>query len=242
MVRKGLFGTMDLILFVGPKKTGTTSVYDALKTVSQVNLFPKESSKLILESQNYISQLSEKKVNIDVSPQYFTSLSAMYHLFTITKKCRVNIQVFIIHRSNNKRLESHFKYIKGKGELYSSFKGSLEIDTMLSGYFYDFWVDKWKAHFNVEVVELDDLNLFMKNRFNVELPSIRSNEYRGEINFLGLFLKWIYRKVERIIPLKWSLLFKSKFLSYFYREVSNRDDGEFKKIMNFLNKMDDSSM
>ena len=117
---------MTYVVFVGPKKTATTAVYNTLKLHNmKVTLLPKESNILI--KRCYGNKLNNKVI-VDVSPQYFASYSALFNVHRMVCSGS-NVKVVALKRDEDKRLVSHISYMMKKREL-SSGNVSNEFDTI----------------------------------------------------------------------------------------------------------------
>jgi hypothetical protein len=109
---------MRSIIIIGPKKTGTTSLYHALRLCEKTNysyiLFPKESNYFINRSLGEI--LSYSRPFIDVSPQYFTSFRSLLKIKAL-QDSGFPLCVIQLKRDPSSRNMSHVNYMVQKQEI-----------------------------------------------------------------------------------------------------------------------------
>lgn len=207
---------MQSIIIVGPKKTGTSSLYQSLKQ-AQIHthyLPPKESNILI--SEGIHTFIDSKKPIIDISPEYYSSFRALVNLKRLIDAEPKTI-VIVLEREPGKRLRSHISYMIKKDQLDCNFT-SQEWESVL-GSELRFWdsLDWPQLHFcdlNQAFSLLDetlDLSLDRDMRVNEGGYKIR-NKLLFKVAFISanVIRKNLFfaRLVEIIAPLLRNLIYK----------------------------------
>jgi len=111
---------MKSIIVIGPKKTGTSALYDALKSCDSVKgnhfILNKESNYLISRPlERY--QLFDRPV-IDISPEYYTSFRALLKIKSL-QETTDQLIVLKLKRDSYSRNNSHIDYMLNKNEISS---------------------------------------------------------------------------------------------------------------------------
>lgn len=182
---------MTLYIFVGPKKTGTSSVYAHLKKncdLENFTLLPKESNILL---KNVYTQDQMNRHLIDISPEYFSSYRAIFHASMIPTY--QDVKIIILRRELDKKFVSYFDYMIKKGEI-SEKNLSFEFEKLFLQDHFSFFTHTWqKLPHSVFTFELGSSAFFefLENEFNIsgELP--RDNEGRFRTTRLFKLMKWL---------------------------------------------------
>lgn len=210
------------LIFVGPKKTGTTSVYFYLKKNSKYltnhKLFRKENNQLIFQSTKKLIRRSQYSY-IDISPEYYTSWRAMLSLLKIHKKDELPYIVFL-KREKNRRNNSHLDYMVKKNELSDSFtEPEWEI-------FFNSQDNIWANKYPGPYIELSigDIPRFLFDNLNIPISDMEKHNEGGQTfryKFLGnsakTFSFWLRKSnlglffVEKITPLLKKYVYKDDF-------------------------------
>ena len=117
------------IIVLGPKKTATTSLYDAIaRTELKRRLIGKESNQFIEQTAAEVSARNSRFF-IDISPEYFTSFRAILkiHEFSILRGSTPLLISLV--RNSGARRKSHYSYMLNKRLVDSAMNGS-EIETI----------------------------------------------------------------------------------------------------------------
>lgn len=140
----------DLIVFIGPKKAATSSIYDSIKNTSKYFVLAKETNILMQDEKKILKVLAKEKRVIDISPQYFSSFRAMFNISKLVKKgCK--IKIYIGKRNSDEAFRSHLSYMSQKQEIKKSKLGQ-EFETLFLQNNYDLFLNYWK-NLGVEIKE-----------------------------------------------------------------------------------------
>lgn len=222
---------MTYYIFIGPKKTGTSSVYGHLKkkiNLGNFFLLPKESN--ILLEKVYSPSLIKENV-IDISPEYFSSFRAMFNAYRISQS--KNIKIIVLKRGSETKFESYLKYMVKKREVSGS-NLSIEFEKLFLQDEYDYFVKKWiKLGLCVYQFELGSgaFTNFLENEFKVFGNLERENDGQFDTTVFFSMLK-VIAKILRKLGLKQfvefvaSLSITRKF-AYKRKEVETKDWSHF---------------
>ena len=133
---------MKLILFIGRKRTGTSSIYNLLKLKNFSYLYSQESDELISSYEGILKKLRKEKIVVQVSPNYFSSFRAMYHC-SLLKKEGVRIKIYSIIRENEEWRKSYLNYMFLKGEMKNNVL-TKEFETFFQQNNSEFYINRWK--------------------------------------------------------------------------------------------------
>jgi len=205
---------MNNIILIGPKKTGTTSVYEALKAAGGgYNLLPKESNCFIKKKQDYLYSIRQPFV--DVSPEYYTSFRALIKISEFVE-LYPNTKIIVLLRDYESRNYSHFSYMVKKGEIGQDLSQEEVECLMLSN------IKIWENYYNNKIIFLtvDDCFSYLSAQVNKRLIVVKSNQSNFEVRYgflyklasrLSRMLRMSNRLavfVEKISPLASQLLYK----------------------------------
>lgn len=163
------------IIFVGPKKTGTTAVYQYIRqritNQSCFHLFLKETNRLVDLSMSAL-ELTTPNPFIDVSPEYFTSWRALVKAKKLVQLGH-KITVVVLMRDVVSRGESHLNYMFAKKQLSNDFNEP-EWECLFRSKL-NIWKENWEGDY-IEL-NLADVPEFLNLHFNLCLGDLpRSNE------------------------------------------------------------------
>lgn len=187
---------MNYYIFIGPKKTGTSSVYTILKKNldhDAYDLLPKESNILL---KNTYGQNYKSKNLIDISPEYFSSFRAIFNVCRLSKEH--NIQIIILRRSSERKFNSHLEYMLKKREI-SETNLSVEFEKLFLQDDYSYFASLWKKIgrdcFEFEIGS-NALNEFMLREFNIfgefdreNIGQFRTTRYFGFMKLAAMLLR-----------------------------------------------------
>lgn len=222
-----------MIVFVGPEKTGTSWIYEALKFSNAV--IPLKRKEIFYFDRNYDGDINSHKkwfghvhdnLLCEVSPSYFKCrLSALR-----IKDMYPSSKIFVTVREPVSRTKSMHKHLLRNGwtKTISIKKSCLENDQLIPGSLYadnlKFWVDSFGAD-NVYVVRQE----YIRNNpheFLSELSSISGISFNADVeNVLNA------RVNEASAPRSFILSYIFRKVSYFLRSLSM--DG----VINLAKKM-----
>jgi hypothetical protein len=187
----------ELIIFIGPKKTGTTSVYEYIKRSNYdvgLQLLPKESNVLIDKPLEYISDVYRNK--IDISPEYYTSWRALLKAIILLDS-GANIEIIVLDRPYDQRFNSHLNYMLGKLEL-SSALNEPEWESMFNSSI-ALWEKYWPG--KMRVMKVSDVPTFLFERLGIN-PVEMFVENKGGTDFrsrvVGLIAKWVAKGIRKV--------------------------------------------
>lgn len=171
-----------VIFFVGPEKTGTTTIFDSLpfryppRQKEHFNLSRRKDFGA--ELKRISTQLRLEPVAYIVEPTYFTSEFARTSIASLTGT--YDIHVVHCQREPLARSVSHYLHHKSKGRVRSVPKAVKLYPEILEGSFYDIHCTKWAELVpNFHVVNIDEpnaidsvfLDLGIKKRKNAKSKS-----------------------------------------------------------------------
>ena len=216
----------ETIIFVGPKKTGTTSVYDCLRRQES-----KLSQKLLRKESNVLidfplTKLAGEYSNvIDISPEYYTSWRALVKA-ELLAQLGLKIHIVVISRAEEKRVWSHIDYMRGKRMISDEFIEE-EWECIFNSS-QSIWERYWSGR--LSIVKLHELPAFLQSTLNIsvtEMPISNEGglEFRNPstakvVTLIARLLrrfKFSAKLVEMLSPLLRQLV-------YVKREVRSQDD------------------
>lgn len=219
------------LIIVGPKKTATSSLYEALKkTRSSYDLLPKESNNLIKYSLDKNLCIYSKNV-VDISPEYFSSYRAFATLLEIVKTGNVEPQVLIVRRSEEEHSISYINYMCSKNLLDEDFTKP-EWETLFLQSEFELFSQLWKNKFNTKIIDFDDMSaadVFISEFLGTKFNTSQVHENKGDKEFTLAAKVLIYplsQIMRRILPaFAIEKLSRFKFLRLltFKRKTSNYD-------------------
>ena len=232
------------LIFVGPKKTGTTSVYFYLKKnlehLKNHKLFGKENNQLIFQSTIKLSKRSKYNY-IDISPEYYTSWRAMLSILRIHRSDELPYVVFL-KREKNRRNNSHLDYMLKKNELSDSFTEP-EWEVFFNSQV-NIWADKYPGPY-IEL-SISDIPKFLFNNLNIPISEMEKHNEGGHafrFKFLGNSAKnisfWLRKSnlglffVEKITPSLKRYVYKDDVVEN--KELKNFISSKFSNIFNSSN-------
>lgn len=216
----------ETIIFVGPKKTGTTSVYDCLRRQES-----KLTQKLLRKESNVLIDYPLSKLNggysniIDISPEYYTSWRALVKA-ELLAQLGLKIHIVVISRAEKKRVWSHIDYMRGKRMITDEFIEE-EWECILNSS-QSIWERYWSGH--LSLVTLHELPAFLQSNFNISVTEMPlSNE--GGLEFRNSTTAKVATLMARLLR---RFKFSSKLvemlspalrrLVYVKRNVRSQDD------------------
>lgn len=117
------------IIILGPKKTATTSLYDAVaNTELKRYLIGKESNQFIEQSAFEIFARNSTFF-IDISPEYYTSFRAILKIHEFSRLRGSTPLLITLERNSDARRKSHYSYMHNKRLVDSAMNGN-EIEAM----------------------------------------------------------------------------------------------------------------
>ena len=216
----------ETIIFVGPKKTGTTSVYDCLRRQES-----KLSQKLLRKESNVLidfplTKLAGEYSNvIDISPEYYTSWRALVKA-ELLAQLGLKIHIVVISRAEEKRVWSHIDYMRGKRMISDEFIEE-EWECIFNSS-QSIWERYWSGR--LSIVKLHELPAFLQSTLNISVTEMPiSNE--GGLEFRNPSTAKVVTLIARLIR---RFKFSAKLvemlspllrqLVYVKREVRSQDD------------------
>ena len=216
----------ETIIFVGPKKTGTTSVYDCLRRQES-----KLSQKLLRKESNVLidfplTKLAGEYSNvIDISPEYYTSWRALVKA-ELLAQLGLKIHIVVISRAEEKRVWSHIDYMRGKRMISDEFIEE-EWECIFNSS-QSIWERYWSGR--LSIVKLHELPAFLQSTLNISVTEMPiSNE--GGLEFRNPSTAKVVTPIARLLR---RFKFSAKLvemlspllrqLVYVKREVRSQDD------------------
>ena len=236
---------MKLILFIGRKRTGTSSIYNLLKLKNFSYLYSQESDELISSYEGILKKLRKEKIVVQVSPNYFSSFRAMYHC-SLLKKEGVRIKIYSIIRENEEWRKSYLNYMFLKGEMKNNVL-TKEFETFFQQNNSEFYINRWKKIANEYFIGSITSNAF-KEEFQkdfsiniVDMPHSNKSEHSSTI------VRFIFKKISNLLK-KFGFqdlsesLSKINFLRALAYKKSNQRDKKkaqefIKNIINFHDEL-----
>ena len=221
---------MKLILFIGPKRTGTSSIYKLLKSKNFSYLYPQESDELISSHEKILKKLKKEKIVVQISPNYFSSFRAMYHC-SLLRKEGVKIKIYSITRVNKNWKKSYLSYMFLKGEMKNN-ELTKEFETFFQQNNTDFYISRWKKIANEYFIGSIASNAF-KEQFQkdfsintIDMPHVNKSYYSAtKVRFIfkkisNLFKKFGFQNLSESLS-------KINFLRFLaYKKPNQRDKKE----------------
>ena len=205
--------TTEHYFFVGPPKTGTTWIYEVLKSVKEINL-SNQTKELEFFNKNYNKGFKwyQKAFNMkgnkicDISTSYFTSDKAPLRIKEYDPKAKIIITI----RDPYKRLISHYKHNIRFGILNPMpIRRAIIIQHgLIQNSLYYKHISNWIKIFGRENILI----------LPIELLSINPINYINQINtFLNISIDLgVYKKLDRI---NYSSQPRSYFLAKSIRKI-----------------------
>lgn len=196
-----------VFIFIGPEKTGTTTVFDLLpfhRVPLQKEMFNLSRKKdLKAERRRIVKQLLVQEAAYIVEPTYFISEFARQNI----QKLSSDYDVCLIHTQRNplKRSISHYLHHKSKGRVSNIDEALSLFPEILEASRYDKYLDKWVSDFSdVKVIDLDKNNnlefglngLGIKARCNHD--AISNRRLAPKNLFVAKYLTLCWRKLIQI--------------------------------------------
>jgi hypothetical protein len=155
--------------FVGPEKTGTTTVFDMLLNMNNVR--QKESfnlsRKMSLSNELERIEKSDDEIVIIIEPSYYTSLFALESIASL--QANFNVIVVSTHRDRLNRCISHYLHHKLKGRIKNVKQGFEEFPEIIKASNYEFFDALWSSKIDTFCVwDIDSMNF----SFGTHLDSI----------------------------------------------------------------------
>jgi hypothetical protein len=148
---------VDNFIIVGPKKTGTTTFYEWLKssyTGPQIVL-KKELNGLYDKSENYLREQYTKGV-IEVCPDYFSDFRAHIRLRSLQENYDLKFTIVILDREPYARMRSHVSYMLHEGIITPSLKEP-EVNTIVLQSMGEVFRRIWINDFDVRIFDMSDI-------------------------------------------------------------------------------------
>lgn len=202
---------MTLYIFIGPKKTGTSSVYTHLKErcdLEKFLLLPKESN--ILLKNVYTKDMMQKHV-IDISPEYFSSYRAIFNVSMMPLD--QDVKIIILSRDLNSKFISHLDYMIKKNEISDAILSS-EFEKLFLQDNFLFFARIWQLlPHSVFIFELGSSAFveFLETEFAVRGDLPRDNDGRFKTTSVFRIMKFfatvlrqcgLHKQVEKIGALR----------------------------------------
>lgn len=149
--------------FVGPEKTGTTSIFDMLP--QNENVRQKETFYLshLMSSEKELSRIENTLADrvVIVEPSYYASPFALEVIAMFQEK--FNIIVISTHRDALKRSISHYLHHKLKGRIKNVDEGIKKYPEIIKASNYEYFDALWEAQIKSYLVwDIDSVNFSLE--------------------------------------------------------------------------------
>lgn len=210
------------IIIIGPKKTATTSLYQAISLAKPVNhvLIGKESNQFINQRFQKILKNSPNPI-IDISPEYYTSFRALINIERFASIRNARPLIIALIRDHDERNLSHYLYMKSKGIISKSLT-EREVEVIcLSN------IGIWQrfSFLEINVLTISDAVKILETELGVALHLQSENAGdRAPVSITLLkFLKFLNHVVIRIVPKSRARVHLAAFVGrIMYRQISLR--------------------
>lgn len=199
--------------FVGPQKTGTTWIYEVLKTLPSINL-SNQTKELEFFNKNFGNGISwyhdafqsNGSKTCDISTSYFTSKKAWSRI----KKYNPDAKIIVTIRHPVKRLISHYKHNIRFGIIkrIPINEALIKYPDLLENSLYAKFIKIWIREFGQENVLILPLELLSKDSesflkmletfLDIKID-LNITQYKNKINYAGQPKSYFLAKTSRIL-------------------------------------------
>lgn len=157
---------MKSYIIIGPKKTGSTTLYNSLLSSYRgpLKVLPKEQAPILKLKMHSLSKLLKGGV-IDVSPEYFSSYRALIRLRVLEERYGVKFKVVILERSPKERLSSHVSYMFREG-IISKELNEEEVEIIAAQAQDRHFKSLWEDAFNTIFINISEKHALQKFFFD----------------------------------------------------------------------------
>lgn len=141
---------------VGPKKTGSTSFYDAVRRSydGPLDVLPKEANQLLTDSFENLAKRYRAGV-IEVCPEYFSSYRALIRLNALVQDYKIKVRIIVLEREEKQRVASHISYMFNEGVIGKELREA-EVETIALQAQNEHFQQLWERLFETIYLDMRD--------------------------------------------------------------------------------------
>lgn len=205
------------VFFIGPRRSGTTAIYDCLYQRNQ-GVMSRVKETFIFSTYNpdfevWIKSRGCKSEDIiDFCPGVYGSPLSYANLRIFADQYNVRPALIVIHREKSKALESCLNYFVNR-QVLSSEKEELAVDSAFQQYFQVEISEEMRKHFDIREFQFEDvmvdglgaLGEYLTSAgidFDSRLIKRNSQDMQFRSGPFALGLISIYRNVRKYLPEK----------------------------------------
>ena len=169
-------------IVVGPKKTGSTSFYDAVRRSyhGPLKVLPKEANHLLTDSFENLAKRYRTGV-IEVCPEYFSSYRALIRLNALVQDYGIEVRVIVLERKEDQRVASHISYMFSEGVIGEELREA-EVETIALQAQKEHFRQLWERFFDTIYLDMrveEELTEFWQQAFGTSFVAASPSNVGG---------------------------------------------------------------